>query len=361
MLSFAALLVFLFALPALVAAWAWRGLALRLGWVDQPDGRRLHVEPTPRGGGIGIVLSVAMAITALLGTEGPRGLILAGLALTAGAGLIDDVRPLTPLPKLLMQIAGTLPLALALPAGADVVGPVAAVLISWAVALVLVNVWNFMDGSNGLVASQGLIVGVAAAALAVMMSSPGRPDGLSDQPLLVLGTALAGGCLGFLPMNAPRARVFLGDVGSYGIGYVVACLALLAAATPAPHAEAAAPGTLQAGDRLAASLILLPGSAVLIDSGLTLVRRVLRGERFWQGHREHLYQRAIAAGWTHMGIAGAYAGWTLAASGLMLALADAEAGLAAAATAAVYATGILIYLWAGRGWPRPDSTAKRVG
>jgi UDP-N-acetylmuramyl pentapeptide phosphotransferase/UDP-N-acetylglucosamine-1-phosphate transferase len=122
MLSLLALLAVLFALPALVAAWAWRGLALRMGWVDQPDGRRLHVVPTPRGGGVGIVLAVAMSIPPLLGTGGPYGMLLAGLLLTAAGGLLDDLRTLPAVPKLFLQAGGTFPLALALPLDVDAFG-----------------------------------------------------------------------------------------------------------------------------------------------------------------------------------------------------------------------------------------------
>jgi hypothetical protein len=99
----------------------------------------------------------------------------------------------------------------------------------------------------------------------------------------------------------------------------------------------------------------------VIDTGLTLAGRILRRQRFWLGHREHLYQRAIAAGWSHVGIATAYAAWTLAASALAVALVEAEPGTALAAAAGVYGTGILLYLLMGRRWPRPDSTSKRVG
>lgn len=357
-----ALLVVLFALPSLVAAWAWRGLALRLGWVDLPDSRRLHVVPTPRGAGVGIVLVVVMAIPPLLGTGGPYGLILAGLLLTAGGGLLDDLRPLSATPKLLLQAGGTLPLALALPLQVDTFGAVGGLLLAWALAMAFVNAWNFMDGSNGLVASQGVIVGLAAIAAGLVSPTAASPAGLAGNPLLVLGAALTGACLGFLPMNVPRARVFLGDVGSHAIGYVVAALGLLMVSADAGQVIVpGAPDMLPVGGGFAGVLAWLPVSAVVIDTGLTLAGRVLRRQRFWLGHREHLYQRAIAAGWSHVGIAAAYAAWTIAASALAVALAEAEAGTAFTAAAGVYGSGILIYLWMGRRWPRPDSTAKKVG
>jgi UDP-N-acetylmuramyl pentapeptide phosphotransferase/UDP-N-acetylglucosamine-1-phosphate transferase len=356
-------LVVLFALPALVGAWAWRGLALRMGWVDQPDARRLHVQPTPRGGGIGVLLALAMAIPPLLGTGSPYGAILLGLLLTAGGGLLDDLRPLRAVPKLLLQAAGTLPLAWAVPLDVDVFGFVVGFILSWGLAMALVNAWNFMDGSDGLVASQGLLVGAAAVAIGLLAPAVSASPGLSGQPLLVLGSALAGGCLGFLPMNVPRARVFLGDVGSHAIGYAVAALALLAASADMDlQGVVAEVPHLGVGDvRIADALLWLPGSAVVIDTSLTLVGRMLRGERFWLGHREHLYQRAIAAGASHLRVAAAYAGWTLAASALALALLDQPATVAATAAAAVYAAGILIYLRVGRRWPRPERRTESEG
>ena len=363
MLIPALLLAGLFALPALVGAWAWRGLALRRGWVDQPDARRLHREPTARGGGIGILLALAMAIPPLLGTDGPFGLILAGLLLTAGGGLLDDLRPLAAVPKMILQAAGTLPLALAVPLDPDVFGPVAATGLAWALAIAMVNVWNFMDGSDGLVASQGALVGAAAVAIAILAPAVSLTPGFAGQPLLVIGAALAGACLGFLPMNAPRARVFLGDVGSHAIGYAVATLALLAASADVdlrgvvPEVPDLVLGSVPVPD----ALLWLPVSAIVIDSALTLGRRVLRLERFWLGHREHLYQRAIAGGCSHMAVAGAYAAWTLAASALALALIDASTTTAVSATLGAYVAGILLHLGAGRRWPRPGKTMETVG
>lgn len=363
MLSLVAVLVLLFALPSFMAAWLWRHAALRLGWLDQPDARRLHVVPTPRGGGIGVLLALALSIPPLLGLGAPWGAVLAGLLLTAGGGLLDDLRPLSAVPKLLLQAVGTLPLALAIPLDPDVVGTVPGVLLAWALAMALVNAWNFMDGSDGLVASQGLIVGLAAIAIAWTAPAVAVDAGLRGQPLMVLGAALAGGCLGFLPLNLPRARVFLGDVGSHAIGYVVAVLGLAAASADLDLAGVVGlvPNLVLGDVRIPDALLWLPVSAVVVDTALTLGRRVLRGERFWLGHREHLYQRAIAAGASHPAVAGAYAAWTAAASGLAVALADAAPAVALAATGAVYSAGILIYLRAGQRWPVPSRTTERKG
>lgn len=339
-----AILVVLFAVPAFLAAWVWRGLALRRGWVDQPEARRLHVLATPRGGGVGLLLVLVMASTAMLGTDAPYGAILAGLLLTAGGGLVDDLRPLRAAVKLLLQVAGTLPLAWATAAPTAPDGTWAGFLFAWALALALVNAWNFMDGSNGLVALQGLVVGGAAIALAALMPAAAATLPLmGDAPLLVLGAALAGGCLGFLPLNLPKARVFLGDVGSYAIGYTVAALGLLALAQ----------------GRVPAALLWLPVSAIVIDTGLTLAGRLRRRQKIWLGHREHLYQRAIAAGRSHPAVAAAYAAWTLAASLLAIALVGQPEEVTWPAVAAVYVIGILLYVSTGRRWPLPARITER--
>jgi UDP-N-acetylmuramyl pentapeptide phosphotransferase/UDP-N-acetylglucosamine-1-phosphate transferase len=110
--------------------------------------------------------------------------------------------------------------------------------------------------------------------------------------------ALAGACLGFLPFNFPRARVFLGDVGSHALGAAVFGLLWWSW-------RDGALGLAQA---------LLLASAVLLDSGLTLLRRLLAGKKVWHAHREHLYQYAVRSGHSHAAVALSYGGWTLLAA-----------------------------------------------
>lgn len=302
----------------------WRRFALRRGHVDQPDARRLHRQPTPRGGGIGIAL-VLLAVTPWLGGGGLA--FAAGLVLCAGAGLLDDLRPLPPLAKLALQAAGALCLAWTWPLLPGLWGEPAGIVLGALGVLVLVNLWNFMDGSNGLAASQAML---AAPVLALLGPSPATT---------VLATALAAACLGFLPLNFPRARLFLGDVGSHALGYGLGALALLAA--PA------------AGQ--AAWLLLLPASAMLLDAGLTLLSRALRRQVLWRAHREHVYQRAVAAGWSHAGVCGLYFAWALAASALALAAAARPSIPPLHVAALVYVIGIIVRALLARSWPRPGS------
>ncbi|WP_374602276.1 lipopolysaccharide biosynthesis protein [Arenimonas sp.] len=307
-------------------ALAWRGWALRRGVVDAPDERRLHVVPTPRGGGIGIAVALLLA-SAWLGPG--RGWFALGLLLCAGAGLVDDLRPLPPLAKGLLQALGAACLAAAFPLLPEAVGPLAGHLMAWALVLVMVNFWNFMDGSNGLATSQALLAALGLAALAPASAA-------------WLAVALAAACLGFLPLNFPRARLFLGDVGSHALGYGIAALLLMAAG----------PGGVSPW------LLVLPVSAFVLDAGLTLLSRARRRQVLWRAHREHLYQRAVGHGWSHAGICALYAGWTAVACGLALCLQRQPATLAPAGSLALLGFGIIAYSLLGRAWPRPAATGR---
>jgi len=298
---------------------AWRRFALRRGHLDLPDERRLHQQPTPRGGGIGIAL-VLLAGAPWLGPGWPG--FAAGLALCAGAGLVDDLHPLRPLAKLALQAAGALCLGLAWPLLPGVFPPALAVALAALLVLSVVNIWNFMDGSNGLAASQAI---VAALAMAWLGPSPSA---------LLLATLLAAACLGFLPLNFPRARLFLGDVGSHALGFGLAAIALRSA-------PAAGEG---------AWLLWLPASAMLLDAGLTLLARARRRQRLWQAHREHLYQRAVAAGWSHAGVCGLYLAWALAASALALAFAARPSAWTIGVALFTALVGIMLHLRLSRRW-----------
>lgn len=312
------------ALSAALIAAVWRRQALRRRWLDIPGPRRLHAVPTPRGGGIAIA-AVLLAATPGLGEGG--ALVALGLLLTAGTGLMDDLRPLPPLTKLCLQAVGALPLALAWPLASSALGPWAGPVTAWLLVMVLVNFWNFIDGSNGLAASQALLIAAAVAWFTGMTSPAGW-----------LGLALMSGCVGFLPFNLPKARLFLGDVGSFTLGYGVAALLLMA---QSERADAAWP------------LLLLP-SAVLMDTGLTLLVRLGRRQKVWVAHREHLYQRAVRHGWSHVRVCLAYGVWTVLASVAAWITANAGQTQQVTVLGLFIASAGMLYLWAGRHWPIRD-------
>lgn len=283
-------------LSALATGWA-RAHALRRGLLDAPGERRSHKVPTPRGGGIGIAL-VGLAMCAWLGAHVSNGWLWigAGLLLVSAAGWWDDHRSLPAWPRLLAHVAaaGCLATGLALQGTAPLVVALAFVLVP-----VLVNVWNFMDGIDGLIGSQSMLI---ATVLAWVASGPEQ----------ALSIALAGACIGFLPFNLPKARIFLGDVGSGATGYLLAALIALSFSTHQPEQW---------------PLLLLPTVACVTDSALTLGKRVLRGEAWWQPHVQHVYQQ-MARRRGHLAVTWWYALWTVAACGSMLALLQAKVALA---------------------------------
>lgn len=309
---------------SLAGAHAARRHALRHGLLDQPGARRSHVVPTPRGGGIGIAASWLLACAWLALLPGTDAWLAAGLAgamlCVAGIGWSDDRRPLPVVARLVVQLAGaalagfgfwaatrSLPVSL---------GAVAAV-------MVLVNVWNFMDGIDGLAASQGVI---AALALGAWGGTPAS---------LLLGLALAGACLGFLPLNLPRARLFLGDVGSGAIGLGIAVLLVMAATQRSANG----------GGVGAAAVALLPVAVFMVDATLTLAGRIVRGERWWTPHVEHAYQKLATRGRLHVPVTIAYGVASIAAVALGLAVSRYAVGVQLSAVA-----GLLLAMAAGWCW-----------
>jgi Fuc2NAc and GlcNAc transferase len=268
----------------------FRAAAARWGLLDRPNARSSHQRVVPRGGGAAIVVAVLVALRlAGLGTgeaqHGALPLVLGAVAL-AVVGLWDDRHGLPALARLAAQlvVAGAVVASLGglerlpLPAPLDApLGPVAgdALAVLWIVGVV--NFFNFLDGIDGLATAQAVVT-AAGVALAAW-----------DPVALLLAAAVAGGAAGFLPYNWSRASVFLGDVGSYFLGYTLATLPL--AAAPASRSRAVL--------FVALSLWLF-----LADAAWTLVQRARRGARWYEAHREHLYQQ-LALRWGHARVAAA--------------------------------------------------------
>ncbi len=256
-----------------------RGYALHRQLLDQPGERRSHVVATPRGGGIAIVLTQLLACMCfgLLFPKagGALAVFSAGLLLVAGIGWWDDHRPLPALPRLGVHVlAGLLLAALVWQGTGDAYRSAFSALL----AVGLINVWNFMDGIDGLAATQALLAAIAYGLLL-------------PAPMAGLALVLAAGVLGFLPFNFPKARIFMGDVGSGALGYLLAGLVAAGLVT----------------DSAPPVLLLLPLTAFLVDAGLTLAGRILRGERWMEPHTRHLYQRWVKAGRSHVTVTSAYA------------------------------------------------------
>ena len=277
---------------AAVATWLARGYALKRRLLDQPGERRSHAVATPRGGGIAIVITMVMGCVWLgIVWSGQRLFLsayVAGLALVAGIGWLDDHRPLTPWSRLAVQAVAGLILGLGTYASTQAWLPGIAAFV---LVMVLVNVWNFMDGINGLATSQAILVATGISAV------------LAPGPLVWLAVGLSAAACGFLPFNFPKARIFLGDVGSGALGYLLAGLLVASfhsSQVPWP-------------------LLILPLAAFLVDAGFTLLGRMLRKERWWTPHVRHLYQQLARSRASHLQVTLAYALFTLVGALIMVA------------------------------------------
>jgi UDP-GlcNAc:undecaprenyl-phosphate/decaprenyl-phosphate GlcNAc-1-phosphate transferase len=243
--------------------------------LDVPGKRSSHAVPTPRGGGAPIAAGLLVAASLAPGA-GDAGLAFAvAVGFFGLLGLVDDLRGLSALSRLALAAAGAAGVAtllvLRLPLPPLALAAAAAVAAVWLVGFV--NTFNFMDGVNGISGAHTLIGGVAYACLAAWRQ---------DEFGVAAGVALAAGACAFLPWNAGRARVFLGDVGSYSIGAALAVLAVRLIADGVPAEAVAGPVALY-----------------LVDVAWTLQRRIRRGERWLEPHRTHIYQRWCDVGWTH--------------------------------------------------------------
>jgi UDP-N-acetylmuramyl pentapeptide phosphotransferase/UDP-N-acetylglucosamine-1-phosphate transferase len=256
----------------------------RAAVLDRPNERSLHAAPTPRGGGIALVAAILAAWLALigLGALAPTTLpIPAGAVLLAAISWLDDLRGLTPAARLVAQIAAVALGVLAQPAAGllfqgwlPTVLDRAAMLLLW---VYFINLFNFMDGIDGLAGSETAAIGLGLVAFAGV--------GLGWDPgLAALGGAIAAAAIGFLMWNWAPARIFLGDVGSVPLGYLLGFLLL---------------DTASRGHWKIALILPL---YFLADATITLLRRVLRGERVWQAHREHFYQHAVQLGRSHAAV-----------------------------------------------------------
>jgi Fuc2NAc and GlcNAc transferase len=262
---------------ALVLTKLVRDHALRTNLLDLPNSRSSHLAPTPRGGGIAIVLSslAAFSVLTLSGWMDPRlfAALAGGGAAVALVGHLDDRGRIGIAGRFIIHIAAALWATLwlggltELRLGEQLIhlggaGTALSMLgIVWAL-----NLFNFMDGIDGLAASEAVFMAGAGAAFALLAGmSPSTP---------VAGVVIAAACVGFLRWNWAPARIFMGDVGSGYLGFVLAVVALDSA-----HERAV----------MLPVWIILSG-VFLTDATVTLLRRLVRRERVYEAHRSHAYQ-----------------------------------------------------------------------
>lgn len=244
-------------------AWMLRTERLSLP-LDHPNERSLHHRPIPRTGGIAIFT----AAVPVLAVWSP--LTAAMTALLAAVSFIDDKRGL-PI-SLRFAVHGLAALGFALAFLNDLAWPLVAAAV--VATMWMINLYNFMDGSDGLAGGMALF-GFGAYAVAAWLGE--------NHQLALAASTLCACSAAFLCFNFHPARVFLGDAGSVPFGFLAATLGII--------------GWQQGVWPLWFPLLVF--SPFIVDASVTLVRRILRGERFWQAHRSHYYQRLVQLGWGH--------------------------------------------------------------
>jgi UDP-N-acetylmuramyl pentapeptide phosphotransferase/UDP-N-acetylglucosamine-1-phosphate transferase len=270
--------------------------------IDQPGMRRSHSVPTPRGGGIGIV--AAIVVCGMLQSITDRTLVsswwllppILGIALV---GWMDDHGGLSARKRFAMHCAAALwtfvvPVAFAgvlAPLRADMPVMPTGLTMVLALGIALAAVWsinlhNFMDGIDGILSLQSIFVFVV---LAACIARAG--EHANAWQLIIWSAAVAG----FLPFNFPRPRIFMGDVGSGVLGFLVAIAVVWQVLTPG----------------IAAATGIIACSAFVTDATCTLISRMLRGRRWYSAHREHLYQWLVRCGHSHARVVAFYMGWNL--------------------------------------------------
>lgn len=260
-----------------VLTWWMRRVAIAYGIIDRPNARSSHSAPVPRGGGIAIVIAttagvMVVAVYGVVDQHLALALIVGGLAV-AWIGFMDDRALVSVRVRLFvhviaavwaMYVLGGLPAIqvgsriVDLGVSGDIVGTI---LIVWTL-----NLFNFMDGIDGIAASEAVFVAAFGGGLWLV--------GVPTHPIFVAGMIFAAACAGFLVWNWPPAKIFMGDVGSGYLGYVIAVVAI-ASARERP---------------IALFIWLTLGGVFFADATATLLRRLVVGERIHEAHRSHAYQ-----------------------------------------------------------------------
>jgi UDP-N-acetylmuramyl pentapeptide phosphotransferase/UDP-N-acetylglucosamine-1-phosphate transferase len=276
---------------------------LRRHALARPNARSSHREPTPQGGGIAVIVATIVVTVGCIGALGEVNsaaavevfAVLAASAFIAVVGGIDDVNPMPVVPRLTLQMLAIAGAIAVIPADARIIP----LMPFWAERLCLLVAWawfvnlvNFMDGIDWMTVAE--VVPITAGVI-LLGQTAGVP-----LPSTILNLALLGALLGFAPFNKPVARLFLGDVGSLPIGLLLGWLLLQLARGGEP-----------------AAALLLP-LYYLADATVTLIRRIVAGEPFWQAHRSHFYQRACDLGFSVPAIVARVFLTNLALAGLAL-------------------------------------------
>lgn len=322
-----------------LASWAATGAVLRLliarRIYDAPNDRSSHSQPKPRGAGLAVVpvVVVAWGLAALAAPDGSAAFwpMIVGVALLGAISWADDLKSQPARLRFGLQVAavalglwGLGPAALVFQ---GLLPPLADHLLTALLWLWFINLFNFMDGIDGITAVETITIGGGLALVGALFSAT---PGEAFYP-----ATLAAAALGFLYWNWAPSRIFLGDVGSIPLGYLIGWLLISTAA-----------------DGQWTVALILP-LYYLCDASWMLAKRIRKREKLWIGHREHFYQRAVQRGFSHAAVAGRI----LLCNGLLVALALlAAAGQPwIALPLALLAVAVLLFILARQAPPAPEA------
>ncbi len=269
--------------------WGVRWYSARGALLDIPNERSSHTSPTPRGGGAGIVVVTLLGAVLLTFHQPTLWGYIVGGGLIAVVSWVDDVRSLSNRVRFGAHLLGAIIVVatggwielVRLPYVGDI--PLGwgglPLTLFWLVGMT--NIYNFMDGIDGIAGSQAVVAGAGWCFLGWLVN---------NNVVTWFGLVLTAGSLGFLLHNWPPAKIFMGDVGSAFLGFTFGWLGIYATRT-------------EAGLAIPMVLLLWP---FLFDAGFTLIRRFQRGENIFTAHRTHLYQRMVIAGESHVRVTGLY-------------------------------------------------------
>lgn len=275
-LTLAAFLISLVGTRLLVVAFREKRMLL-----DTPNARSNHKNPVPKGGGLAVVFALIIPML-LADIELP--MVLSVLIL-ASVSLMDDLIGVPAFVRLAVQaLAVSIPLSmLQLDIFGELLPPEAEKIVVGLAWIWCINLFNFMDGIDGISAVEMISVGLAVALLMVFAD-------LFPNQLSQYGMIMAAAGLGFWWWNRHPAKIFLGDVGSVPIGFLIGYLLIMAA---------------EYG--YGAAAVIIPGY-YLADASVTLVKRACQRKKIWQAHSEHYYQQAVRKGWKHSAVTNYVAG-----------------------------------------------------
>jgi len=298
--------------------------------LDRPNERSLHARPVPRSGGIAIAAGVAAyaATSEAIAFQGV-GAILAAAGALAALSLADDILKLPTLLRLAAHLAAA---GAVLTLGLGVSNPLLFAALLLAIAW-YANLYNFMDGADGLAGGMA-VLGFAAYAGAAHMAG--------GSVLTAASASIAAAALAFLPLNFHPARLFMGDAGSVPLGFLAGALGVL--------------GWRDGFWPLWFPVLVF--APFVCDATLTLLKRLLRRERVWQAHKEHYYQRLVRMGFGHRGTAWIEYAVMAACASLALFARDAESGVQIGVLCAAALTLAAIALWIDIRWARLAPAAR---